>query len=124
MIIKKVPGKTKDEYAGQIIYEITILGSKMYSIWTVDKNEKSIHKGYNSFIGHDEYEDTRTNKKAINNKMSGIKSKNHEIFTYEISKRSLCNFEDKIYILADRINTLAYGHKNITKLTKKFFFNI
>ena len=56
--------------------------------------------------------------------MSGIKSKNHEIFTYEISKRSLCNFDDKIYILADRINTLAYGHKNITKLTKNFFFNI
>ena len=58
--------------------------------------------------------------------MSGIKSKNHEIFTYEISKISLCDFDDKRYISADGINTLAYGHKNITKLTEKkiFFFNI
>ena len=46
-------------------------------------------------------EDTCTNKKVINNKMSGIKSKNHEIFTYEINKRSLCDFDDKIYIFAD-----------------------
>ena len=29
---KKLPGKMKDEYTGQIIYEITILGSKMYLI--------------------------------------------------------------------------------------------
>ena len=47
--------------------------------------------------------------------MSGIKSKNHEIFTYEINKRSLCDFDDKIYIFADWINTLAYGHKDIPK---------
>ena len=44
------------EYGGKIIYEITTLKSKMYSIRTVDKNEKSIHKGHNSFIGYDEYE--------------------------------------------------------------------
>ena len=105
----------QDEYGGKIICEITTLKSKMYSIRTVDKNEKSIHKGHNSFIRYDEYEDTRTNKKVINNKMSGIKSKNHEIFTYESNKRSLRDFDDKIYIFADWINTLAYGHKDIPK---------
>ena len=40
---KKVPGKMKDEYAGKIIYEGEFLKSKMYSIRTVDKNEKSSH---------------------------------------------------------------------------------
>ena len=100
----------KDEYHGEIIYETTILKSKIYSIRTVDKNDKIIHKGNNSFIRYDEYEDTCTNKKVINNTMSGIKSKNHEIFTYEINKRSLCDFDDKRYILSDGINTLAYSH--------------
>ena len=95
---KKVPGKMKDKYAGKYVIKAIILGQKMYSVRTVDRNEKSIHKGHNSFIGYDEYEDTRTNKKVINNKMCRIKAKNHEIFTYEINKRSLHDFDDKIYI--------------------------
>ena len=33
----------QDEYAGKIIYEGEFLKSKMYSIRTVDKNEKSSH---------------------------------------------------------------------------------
>ena len=84
----------QDEYAGKIIYEGEFLKSKMYSIRTVDKNEKSSH---NSFIGYNKYKDTRINKKAINNKMRGFKTKDHEIFTYEIDKRSLSDFDDKRY---------------------------
>ena len=86
----------KDEYAGKYVIEAIILGPRMYSVRTVDRNEKSIHKGHNSFIGYDEYEDTRTNKKVINNQMCRIKAKNHERFTYEINKRSLHDFDDKI----------------------------
>ena len=63
---KKVPGKMKDEYEGKIIYEVTILKSKMYSIRDINKNGKNVHKGYDSFIKYDEYEDTHSNKKAIN----------------------------------------------------------
>ena len=47
--------------------------------------------------------------------MRGIKSKNHELVTYESNKRSLCNFDNKHYILSDGINTLPYGHKVIPK---------
>ena len=112
---KKVPGKMKDEYPGKIIYETTILKSKMYSIRDVNKNEKSIHKGHNSFIKYDEYENACSDKKVISHKMSGIKSKNHELVTYESNKRSLCDFDDKRYILVDGINTLPYGHKDIPK---------
>ena len=113
----------KDEYAGKYVIEALILGPKMYSIRTVDRNEKSIHKGHNSFIGYDEYEDTRTNKKVINNQMCRIKPKNHERFTYEINKRSLHDFDDKIYVLEDGINTLPYGHSDIRKkLRNKHMF--
>ena len=38
----------------------------MYSIRTVDKNEKSSH---NSFIGYNKYKDTHINKKAINERI-------------------------------------------------------
>ena len=108
---KKVIDKTK--YGRKIIYEITALKSKMYSIRNVNNDEKSIHKGHNSSIKNEKYKNIHFNKKAIRHKMRGIKSKKHELFTYESNKRSLCDFDDKRYILDDGINTLPYGHKDI-----------
>ena len=40
--------------------------------------------------------------------MRGIKPKNYNLGTYEINK-----ILTKRYILENRINTLAYGHKDI-----------
>ena len=107
---KKVPGKMKDEYARKIIYEGEFLKSKIYSLKTVAGGEKSTHKGHNSFIMCDKDEYTWSNKEVIRNNMRGFKSKNHEIFTYESNKISLCDFDDKRYILPDGIHTLPYGH--------------
>ena len=47
--------------------------------------------------------------------MSGIKSINHILVTYESNKISLYAFDDKRYILDDGINTLPYGHKDIPR---------
>ena len=47
--------------------------------------------------------------------MRGIKSKNHSLITYESNKRSTSCLDDKRYILNDGINTLPYGHKDISK---------
>ena len=47
--------------------------------------------------------------------MGEIKSKNHNLGTYETNKRSLSYFDDKRYILKNGINTLAYRHKDIQK---------
>ena len=47
--------------------------------------------------------------------MSGIKSKNHELFTDESNKISLSDFNDKKNILDDEINTFSYEHKDIIK---------
>ena len=47
--------------------------------------------------------------------MRGIKSKKHELVTYESNKRSLSDFDGHRYILSDGIRTLLYGHKNRPK---------
>ena len=44
--------------------------------------------------------------------MKRIQAKKHKIGTYEIDKISLSCFDDKRYVLDDRIHTLAYFHKN------------
>ena len=49
-------------------------------------------------------------KKLLRHTMRGIKSKNHNISTYESNKISLSCFDDKRYIFKNGINTLAYGH--------------
>ena len=50
--------------------------------------------------------------------MRGIKSKNHNIGTYESNKISLSCSDDKSYIPKNWIDTLAYRHKDIS-LTKR-----
>ena len=59
-----------------------------------------------------EFYDTLFKKKILRHTMRGIKSKNHNLGTYETNKISLC-FDDKRYILKNGINTLASGHKDI-----------
>ena len=43
--------------------------------------------------------------------MRRIQSKKHKLGTYEIDKISLSCFDDKRYVLDDRIHTLACFHK-------------
>ena len=64
--------------------------------------------------------DTLFNKKVLKCKMRGIKSKNHNLISCESNKTSTSFFNEKRYILNDRINTLPYGHKDISN--KKLFF--
>ena len=109
---KKVPGKMKDEYGGILICG---LKSKMYSLLDVNNYEKSTYKGHNSNIKNSEFKDTLFNKKVIRHNMSAIKSINHILVTYKSNKRSLSAFDDKRYIIADGINSLSYGHKDIPK---------
>ena len=110
---KKVLGKMKDEYGGNVIKEL--IGSKMYSILDTKNNEKSTHKGHNSYIKYGEFCDTLFNKNVLRHKMRGIKSKNHNLITYESNKTSTSCFDDKRYIINHGINTLPYGHKDILK---------
>ena len=92
---KKVVGKMKDEYGGKSIVKFVGLKSKMYSILDESNNEKSTNKGHNAFIEFQEFYDTLFKKKILRHTMRGIKSKNHNLDTYEIYKRSLSCFDDK-----------------------------
>ena len=55
-------------------------------------------------------------KKNLRHKLKRILSERQNIGSYIINKISLSCSDDKRFILNDRINSLAYGHKNIFKL--------
>ena len=105
----------KDEYGGKSILRFIGLRSKMYSILDANNNEKITSKGHNGFIEFQEFYDTLFKKKILRHTMRRIKSRNHNLGTYETTKRSLSCLDDKRCILKNGINTLAYGHKGIKK---------
>ena len=62
---KKVVGKMKDEMSGKVISEFAGLKSKMYSLVTVDDEEKVRAKGANKKLRHDGFYDVLFDKKVI-----------------------------------------------------------
>ena len=116
---KKVIGKMKDEYGGNITDEFNGLKSKMYSIRKINGSESSTAKGVNIATEFNEFKDVLLNKKIIKHKMKRIQAKKHKIGTYEIDKISLSCFDDKRYVLDNGAHTLAYFHKDSHKLYKK-----
>ena len=47
--------------------------------------------------------------------MKRIQAKKHKIGTYEVDNKSLSCFDDRRYVLDDRVHTLAYFHKDSHK---------
>ena len=116
---KKALGKLKDEMSGKIIEEYVGLRSKMYSIKWPEGNArtcKGISKSVNKVVlRHEMYKECLMNVELRTDKVSRIGSELHQIYTYSFSKISLSPFDDKRYVLDDKINTLAYGHYSIPK---------
>ena len=123
---KKVIGKFKCETKGAPIVEYVGLRPKMYSILYKLKPElesttsqkhriKGISRAASKGLTHANYKaqlDCPTENYLTNRR---IGSKLHRIFAIEVEKRGLCGFDDKRCILDDGINSLAYGHKDITR---------
>ena len=109
---KKVIGKMKDEFGGVIMTEFVGLKSKMYSMKKINGKEYKAAKGVNIATEFNIFKDVLFNKKYIRQKMKRIQSKKHKLGSYEIHKISLSCFDDKRYVLDDRIYTLAYFHKD------------
>ena len=103
----------KDEYGRKSILKFLGLKSKMYSTLDESNNEKEHKQRSQCFYWVSRIYNTLFKKKILRHTMRGIKSKNHNLGTYETNKRSLSCFDDKRYILKNGINTLAYGHKDI-----------
>ena len=109
---KKVIGKMKDEFGGVIVIEFVGLKSKMHSMKKNDGKKCNTAKRVNMATEFDEFKDVLLNEKIIRHKMKRIQSKKHKLGTYKINKISLSCFDDKRYMLDDRICTLAYFHKD------------
>ena len=103
----------KDEYGRKSVAKFVGLESKMYSMLHESNYEKSANKDHNAFIEFQEFHNTLFKKKILRRTMRRIKSKNHNHGNCETNKRSLSCIDDKRYILKNRINTLAYVHKDI-----------
>ena len=121
----KVIGKFKDECSGEPILEFIGLRPKMYSFLTVhDANSaplqpvekhraKGIASAASKLLRHADFRrqlDNPSENLQINRR---IGSKLHIIYTIELKKRGLCAFDDKRFLLADGINSLAFGHVDI-----------
>ena len=112
---KKIIGKFKDEASGVPITEFIGLRSKMYSYvkenQTGGKTAKGIKKSViKNDVKHEDYKRILLNEEQIYHKMKTIRSQRHQLGSYEINKVSLSCFDDKRYLLADGISSLAYGH--------------
>ena len=103
----------KDECGGKSTLKFVGLKSKMYSILDESSNEKSTNKGHNAFIELQEFHNTQFKKKILRYQMREIKCKNHNLGTYKTNKIPLSCFDDKRYILRNRIETFAYRHKDM-----------
>ena len=103
----------------QVILSVEFVGSKskMYPLMMIikiidTKRQKRLTKKFSKKMNHEEYIDILFEKKYTRHGMKRIQSKSHQIGTYNINKRSLSCFDDKMYILDDGIKNLAYGHKD------------
>jgi hypothetical protein len=120
-----VIGKMKDEAGGQIMVDVVGLRAKMYSykIFNPITNEfeetekaKGIQHAAIKTFRHEDYVDQLENPHENRVVVRRIGHYFHINLTYEQSKRALCGFDDKRYLLPDLVDTLAHGHYKIREL--------
>ena len=112
---KKVLGKMKDEMAGKAINEFVGLRSKMYSI-LCGKIEKKTAKGIKRAtikhdLRHDKYRKTLLDETCTDVDMNLIRSRRHQLYSEHVHKQALSPYDDKRYVLDDKVSTRAHGHQ-------------
>ncbi|XP_064644737.1 uncharacterized protein LOC135498413 [Lineus longissimus] len=115
---KKVIGKFKDEEAGKVISEFIALRAKLYSYITDKDEEVKKCKGVKKQVVKNEvtfedYKSVLLSKIPIEKRMNVFRSRNHQLYTEQVSKVALDSNDDKRTILPDGISTLALGHYSL-----------
>ena len=109
---KKVPGKFKDELAGDVT-EFIGLRAKCYAYSTIKKNDdnkaKGIARSVSKTLHLDAYRDTLESHKKHVVTINSFEKRDHQIYTTRGQKIALSAFDDKRYICDDGITTKAYG---------------
>ena len=115
---KDEPGKWKLETKHKVIEEVVALRSKLYSIQLVE-DRKIAAAGVSRRVAmqklsHQDYLDTLLsgNDKRISQKT--FRSTLHTIHTVRSERIGLSAYQDKRYVCANGVDTLAYGHYSIS----------
>ena len=114
----KVIGKFKDEMNGKIVKEFVGLRSKMYSLSTVDGEQKGTAKGISrrhvsTNIRHEDYRHCLFEEERTTASYRTIRSINQQLMTRGIVKSCLSPYDDKRFFLEGTTDTLSYGHYSI-----------
>ena len=109
---KKVPGKFKDELAGDVMEEFVGLRAKCYAYSTIKKNDdnkaKGIAKSVSKTLHLDTYRSTLASHKKHIVTINSIEKKDYQLHTVKSQKIALSAFDDKRYICDDGVTTKAY----------------
>ena len=116
---KKIPGYFKNELGAKIMSEFIALCPKMYSVikLCLSDEEYKTGKGVNKpvlekRIKHKHYKDCVFEGIEKREIMTRFHTKNHIIYTVDITKTALSSKNDKV-AQVDVINTLPYGHYSL-----------
>ena len=121
---KKVLGKMKDEYNGCPVKEFVGLRPKMYSIMDANNDEKRTAKGISrrstaSLLRHQTYYNALYSETSSTVTMQQIRSIGHTLYSMSLTKTGLSPYDDKRYVLSDKISTLAFGHYKINSSSNR-----
>lgn len=114
---KKVLGKFKDELNGKILTHFIGLKAKMYALkfdGQESKRVKGVKKNFvKQYINFEHFESCLFHDEKKYATFNAIRSYNQELYTERQTKVALTSNDDKRYILANGIDTLAHGHYRI-----------
>ena len=113
---KKVIGLMKDELGGKIITEFIALRLKTYSYLTdndkIDKKAKGTKKCViKKMIKFDDYKKYLLNDKVILKSQQRFISNKHDVYTEDVNKIALSNYDDKRIVSSNKITSYPYGYK-------------
>lgn len=106
------------------LIEFVGLRPKLYSILS-EAGEKKTAKGIcrrvvKRSIHHSDYRECLFGEKETSCNMKRITSIKHNLYTVSQNKKALSACDNKKYILAGGIKTLAYGHYYIKKFEESY----
>ena len=115
---KKVVLKFKDELSGVPIRAFIGLRAKMYAYLTADSSVSAKAKGVKACavkkLRWEAYRAALFGETSDNLRQdvtfNVIRSRNHQLSSLSLTKTGLCAYDDKRYVGADNIHTLAHGH--------------
>ena len=103
----------KDELNGRPVQEFVGSRPKMYLLLEADGHEKKTAKGIfkrvTDRLHHEEYPQALYEGNSTTVTMQQIRSMKHDVFTVCLRKTGLSPYDDKRYVLNDKITTLVYG---------------